>query len=245
MKLTVIGSSSKGNAYLLENDQEALLIECGVRFFEIKKALNFKISKLAGCIISHEHGDHCKGVVEAMNAGVSVYSSFKTHEAMKTDTHHRAKFLHRHIMQKIGGFEVIGYDVKHDAADPFCYLIRHADCGVVLFLTDTYYCEYNFKGLNHVIIEANYSEDIIDARMSGTDKAFLRDRVIQSHMSLDTCKKTLQAYDLSQVRNVVLIHLSDGNSNEDRVKREIQEATGKLVHVADAGLTIDFNLQPY
>lgn len=244
MKLSVIGSSSKGNAYLLQNDREALLIDCGVRFHEIKKALNFKIGKLAGCIITHEHGDHCKGVVEAMNAGVSVYSSFKTHEAMRTDTHHRAKFLHRHIKQQIGGFEVIGYDVKHDAADPFCYLIRHADCGVVLFLTDTYYCEYNFKGLNHVIIEANYSEDIIESRLSG-DRAFLRDRVLQSHMSLDTCKKTLQSYDLSQVQNIVLIHLSDGNSNEERVKREIQEATGKLVHVADAGMEIDFNLKPY
>lgn len=55
-KLKCFGSSSSGNGYILENENEALLIECGCRFMDCKKAMNFQISKIVGCLISHEHG---------------------------------------------------------------------------------------------------------------------------------------------------------------------------------------------
>ncbi len=246
MKLTVINSNSKGNAYILGNNEEALLIECGVKFTQIKQALQFNTRKVVGCLVTHEHQDHCKSVNDVLDAGITVWSSHGTHLAMKTDLHHRSRFLHVDHTMPIGGFKVKAFEIKHDAAEPFCYLIHHKDCGTVLFLTDSYYCEYNFKGLNHVIIEANYSQDILDARLKdGVNPKFLRDRVITSHMSLDTCVKTLQAYDLSAVNNVVLIHLSDSNSNEAEFKNRVQAATGKMVHVAGPGLIVDFTKTPY
>ena len=55
MKLTVLNSNSRGNCYVLQNDTEALIIECGVRLSAVKKALNFNISKIRGVLISHEH----------------------------------------------------------------------------------------------------------------------------------------------------------------------------------------------
>lgn len=55
MKLKVLGSSSKGNCYLLESDKEVLIIELGISFKEIKKALNFDISKVVGALVTHEH----------------------------------------------------------------------------------------------------------------------------------------------------------------------------------------------
>jgi phosphoribosyl 1,2-cyclic phosphodiesterase len=247
MRLTVINSNSAGNAYILHNDQEALLIECGVNFDKIKKALQFNMKKVVGCLVTHEHKDHCKSVKEVLNSGITVYASYGTHEAMKTEGHHRARFAHpiaEHF--DVGSFKVKAYDVKHDAAEPLCFLIYHPECGSVLFLTDSYYCEYKFKNLNNIIIEANYCQTILDQRLAdGVNPKFLRDRVITSHMSLATCKGTLQAYDLKQVNNIVLIHLSDGNSDERRFKREVEETTGKLVHIASPGLTIDFNKKPF
>ena len=41
MKLKIISTGSQGNSYILENENEALIIEAGVRFIEIKKALSF------------------------------------------------------------------------------------------------------------------------------------------------------------------------------------------------------------
>jgi phosphoribosyl 1,2-cyclic phosphodiesterase len=247
MKLQVINSNSKGNAYILESSSgEALLIECGVRMDQIKQALKFNLRKVVACIITHEHLDHCKSVQEVLESGIPVYASHGTHEAMHTTTHHRARFMHVGPTNIIGGFQIKAYEINHDAAQPLCYLIHHEECGTVLFMTDTYYCEYNFKGLNNIIIEANYYQSILDKRLEdGVNPKFLRDRVITSHMSLATCKKTLKDYNLTAVNNIVLIHLSDGNSDEARFKKEVQEATGKMVHVAGPGLTIDFNKQPY
>nr|HRO18749.1 hypothetical protein [Ferruginibacter sp.] len=74
---------------------------------------------------------------------------------------------------------------------------------------------------------------------------FLRDRIFKSHMSLATCKGLLQANDLRQVNNIVLIHLSDGNSNAEKFKREVTELTGKMVHVAEAGMCIPFTKNPF
>lgn len=246
MKLTVINSNSAGNAYILHNEKEALLIECGVQFAKIKQALGYNLMKVAGCIVTHEHKDHCKAVADVLAAGIRVHASVGTHQAMGTIDHHRSIKLVPGVEFHVGSFLVRPFDVKHDCAEPFGYLIYHKECGNVLFLTDSYYCEYNFSGLNNIIIEANYCQTILDRRLQeGVNPKFLRDRVITSHMSLATCKQTLQAYDLSKVNNIVLIHLSDGNSDEKRFKQEVEEVTGKTVHVANAGMSIDFNKQPF
>lgn len=55
MKINVLGSSSKGNCYLLEEGNEIIILEAGISLFEVKKILNFNISKIRGVCISHEH----------------------------------------------------------------------------------------------------------------------------------------------------------------------------------------------
>ena len=41
MELVVIGSSSKGNGYVLNGTSEALCIEAGTKLIETKKALTY------------------------------------------------------------------------------------------------------------------------------------------------------------------------------------------------------------
>jgi metal-dependent hydrolase (beta-lactamase superfamily II) len=55
MELKILGSSSKGNSYIIENHSEAIVIEAGINFNEIKKSMNFNISKIRGVVISHGH----------------------------------------------------------------------------------------------------------------------------------------------------------------------------------------------
>lgn len=235
MQLKVINSNSAGNCYLLENQDEALIIELGVRFEKVKHALNFNLGKVVGAIVSHDHGDHSKGMTEALKNGIDVWSSKGTHEAVGTMNRLGAKVMNTGSSIRLGNFRIKAFNVKHDAAEPFGFLISHPETGTVLFLTDAMYSEYVFPGLNNIIIEANYCEKLIQ------DPKFLRDRVIQSHMSLQTCIKTLKANDLSQVNNIVLIHLSDRNSDEARFKSDVERATGKVVHVADKGVIVDLH----
>lgn len=226
---------------------EALIIECGVNIKFIKQALGYNLMKVSGCLVSHEHLDHCKAVDDVLKAGIKVYASAGTIVAMNGDKlHHRLYAIEPDIQFTIGKFTIRPFKVQHDAADPVCFLIHHPETGNVLFLTDSFYSKYKFKNLHNIIIEANYSQDIIDEKVAAGSLKFLRDRVLESHMSIDTCKDLLRANDLSQVNNIVLIHLSDSNSNAARFGKEVTELTGKKVHVAKAGMVIEnFNKTPF
>ena len=55
MLLRVAESSSEGNAYAIETDNDILLIEAGVSVPEIKKMIDYQVGKVAGLCVSHEH----------------------------------------------------------------------------------------------------------------------------------------------------------------------------------------------
>lgn len=245
MKLHVIGTGSKGNAYLLKaSDGQMLLIECGVRPALIKQAIGFEPGGVEACLLSHLHNDHSGSTIDIIKMGIDVYSLPETFAAMNLQSN-RAKPLTVRKKVRIGDFTVNPFDVKHDVPT-LGFLIHHKECGLVLFATDTYYIPYKFPGLNNLIIEANYCEKIIEQKLGiESDRRFLRDRILQSHFSLQNCLELLKANDLSQVNNVVLIHLSDSNSDEKRFKREVEELTGKTVTVASNGLEIELNKQPF
>lgn len=246
MELSILGSSSDGNCYIIQNETEALVLECGVSFKEVKKALNFNISKVVGALVTHEHGDHAKYINDFLQARITVWLS----EGTMSKLNLKSKFLPlllsdmKHI--KIGNFRILPFKVKHDAAEPMGFLINHPDTGNVLFATDTYFLPNRFANLNNVLIEANYRMDLLKRNIeAGRVPSILRDRTLQSHMSFETCKEALLANDLSQVNNIVLIHLSNGNSNADEFQRDMQEATGKTIHIADSGMIIPFNKTPF
>jgi phosphoribosyl 1,2-cyclic phosphodiesterase len=251
MELKILGSSSDGNCYIFDNGKEALVVECGISFQEVKKAVDFDISRIVGCLISHEHGDHAKEVKKFIQARIDVCLSAGTAFALGIE-HLLGKGvyiippLHTKFAALYGNFEVIAFPTKHDAAEPFGFLIRHPEMGTVLFATDTYYLAYKFSGLNNILLECNYRQDILD---KNTELDLIpqaqRDRTIQSHMSYKTCLEMLKANDLSVVNNIVLIHLSDGNSNALEFQKGIQDATGKTVHIANKGMTINFNKSPF
>lgn len=248
MELTVLKSSSKGNCYILQNDTEALVIECGVSLKEVKIAVDFNIGKIVGALVTHEHGDHAGHVEEFLCARINVWMSEGTDKALrpKISGRYLPLLLEQFKVKELGNFKIMAFDVKHDAADPVGFLIKHPEMGTVLFVTDSYFVPYTFGGLTNILIEANYRIDLLEKNIAaGKIPGKLRDRTLQSHMSLDTCREALQANDLRAVNNIVLIHLSDGNSNAEEFKADIHQATGKTVHVADSGMKIKFNKTPF
>ncbi len=240
MRFKVIGSNSSGNAYLLESATDTLLIECGVNLSKIKKALNFNISNVSA-IVSHSHGDHALSIEDVLKSGIKVYAGRQTFLARAVLNHHRANLISANANYTIGSFKVRPFDVNHDVPC-FGFLIHHLEMGLCVFLTDTVYSNSTFPGVNQFIVECNHALDIVD---SNNTQKFLRDRIVQSHMNLDTCKDLLFANDLSGVNNIVLIHLSDSNSDARRFKKEVEQHTGKTVWIAEPGLVIEnFHKQP-
>ena len=243
MNLKVLGSSSKGNCYILENETEALVIECGVPLADVKKAIDFNIKKIAGCVVSHEHLDHAKFVKNFIDSGIRVYMSPGTARSLgieiETECGNTCHF-------KLGGFHIMSFYVNHDAAEPIGFLINHKETGTVLFATDTSRLNYQFKNLSNILIECNYRIDLLE---KNTKKGYvsnsLMKRTIENHMGYGTCLDILKSTDLSMVNNIVLLHLSDCNSNSAEFVEDIINATGKNVFVADKGLNIKLNKTPF
>lgn len=239
MKLTILGSNSSGNGYVIQNENEALILECGFRYSEVQKAVDFNTQKIVAALVSHEHGDHAKFVKEYVQRGVSVYASEGTLKALKLDSKNTMK--HTQTM-RIGSFTILPFNVKHDCAEPLGFFIHHPEMGNLVFATDTYYLPYKFEDVQHWLIECNYRKDILDKNCpKGSFKKVLRDRTLESHMSYETCEKALLANDLRPAKNIILIHLSDGNSNAFEFKRDIERSTGKMTYIADKNMEINLS----
>ncbi len=240
MELKVLGSSSAGNSYILDNGKEALLIEAGISFKNIKKALDFNLRKVVGCLITHQHNDHAKYIKTIVDSGINTLALPEVWAA-KGVTGSRSVSIEVGKAYVLGNFKVIPFEAAHDVP---CvgYLINHPETGSILFLTDSYMCEYRFNNLKHILIECNYSDQqLMKAIQDGRTQPFQRERLLTSHLEFHTCKEVLKANDLTNVEEVVLIHLSENNADEQYFVNEIQKMTGKAVYAAHPGMILDFN----
>jgi len=233
VEIRVLASSSAGNAYVVSDGRTPLLIECGLPLRQLRERLGYSVTSLAGCLLSHEHADHARAARDILRAGVDVYATQGTIDALEL-TGHRLRPIRAHQQVRIGTWTVLPFDTVHDAAEPVGFLLASQTGAKVLYLTDSAYCRYRFRGLTHLLVEANWSRDILQRNVeSGVLDPALARRIMRNHMSMDRLLEMLKANDLSQVREIHLLHLSDGNSDADLFRRRVMEATGKPVYVAN------------
>ena len=246
MDLHIVKSGSSGNLYVLQNETEALIIECGCPVQEALMALRFNSKKVVGCIITHCHGDHFKYIEDYMQY-FTCYCSRGTVEA-KSDWRgaRRPVILEPLKTVNLGGFSVRPFDVQHDAPEPFGFLIKHEEIGTLMFATDTYYIKYKFEGLTKIMVECNYDLELLRENVRQEIVPFpLEQRTLQSHMSLEHCKDMLRATDLTNVTDIVLLHLSANNAEPHRFKKEIELLTGIHTTIAKKGVVMPFNKTPF
>ena len=51
LKITIYGSSSKGNCYLLDNGKTKIMLDCGIKKLKEK----VEMGELKGIVITHSH----------------------------------------------------------------------------------------------------------------------------------------------------------------------------------------------
>lgn len=241
MKLTVLGSSSAGNCYVLTNNKETLLIECGVSYKDISKELNFNYGNVVGCLISHRHGDHCKSA-NKLDGLVDIYCSHDV--AQRCDLSFYKSIEPRNVY-KMGGFTVMPFEVTHDVP---ClgFFILHEDMGRLAFITDSAYSEYSFKDVNHLLVECNYtSESLEDAILNGVTPDSHRMRLLNTHMELKETINVVEQNISDKLYNVILLHLSSRNSDEMAMLDAVERRLGFKAHIATPNLTLNLSNNIY
>ena len=230
MKLHVIGSSSKGNAYALEGCEEILLLEAGCCMDVVNQAINWQIGKIAGCVISHEHSDHLGYVGQYTGLGFRIYSTPPASAAALERYKAQVEIAKPLKCIHIGGFAITPFDVPHGSVECYGYMIEHEEMGKLVFLTDFQYCKYLFKGvgINHIMVEANYDKSIIDPESVNAQ------HVMEGHSEIGTVEKFVLTNKTPALKNVFLLHMSDKNSSEKEFEEKIKRAAGPHVFVAAA-----------
>ena len=228
----VIASGSSGNCYLLETSKEILILECGIHIKIIKEALNFDLSKVICCLLTHEHKDHSKSAKDIIKCGIDIYGSKGTGEEIGLIDNYRYKVVEHNKSFNVGEFTIIPFNTQHDVSEPLGFLIYHKELGKILFLTDSFYIENRFSNIDHILIECNYDESVLP------NLPAWRHRTLKSHMSLETLKETLNSWDLTGTKDITLIHISGDNGDPERYKKEVEELTGIKTYIGESGLII-------
>lgn len=128
-------------------------------------------------------------------------------------------------------------EVEHNVPN-FAYIIEHEEVGKIVFATDLTHFPYKIKGVNHLIVEANYSNDIVlDHMMNGYE---IRSQN-QYHMELEDTIECIKNNMSSELNNVVLIHLSETQSDEQMFIEKVHVETGVKPCVATKGVNITLN----
>lgn len=244
MKLKVINSGSSGNGYALISEAgEILLLECGVKGIEMKRAIDFQVGNVAGCLLTHSHRDHYGRIKDYLNSGIKVYTSDEVASDILTVTGEKTIPLPRMRKKKLGSFTVIPFRVPHNETECDGWLIDHKELGRLLFITDAEYCPYDFSkvGITHAMIECNYSEDYMVSDVEN------RVHVLHGHIELQTCKRLIKTIESQELRSVGLLHLSAQNGEPGRFRREIKEIVDcdVNVYVAEKGFETELSLNPF
>ena len=227
MRFQSLASSSRGNAYIVSDQDTKILLECGITHKTLQKLAGFSLSDFAACLVSHEHKDHAKSVDALIKDGMEVYMSQGTAEALETDAVNLVESMEQF---NVGSFDVIPFATFHDAAEPLGFLIKsRADGDILAFATDTVNLRYRFPGLTILAIEANYDKAILERCERMPDK--VKHRISNAHMEIDTLCEYLRGLDLSTCREIHLLHLSDATSHEGHFINKVARAVPKGIAV--------------
>ena len=130
--------------------------------------------------------------------------------------------------------------VPHDGTDCTAYIIESGE-EKLIYATDFSYLPYRLTSwkINHWLIECNHIQDLVDKSEVKYEHS------LRGHSELSTAKEIIRVNKTPEMRNIILCHLSEGWSDSERMKIEIQGIAGKWVRVEVAHAGDGWELKKY
>lgn len=229
--LKCLGSSSSGNCYLLDYNDETLILECGIKISEIKKALDWNLRRISGICVSHIHQDHSKSVKDFKNMGVPMFLPYES-ESKKPQKMQMGDFAVTALPMLDKEMQTWQH-TNGDGTECPCYaFLIEVDGQRVFYVTDTKLCVWNLRKMNltHMMIGLNYESDMLDKEEYKTYHK------LTGHLGLEAAKGIVEANRTDSLVNVILCHLGHDSVDVGKCMGEIQKVAGKAdVTVASSG----------
>jgi phosphoribosyl 1,2-cyclic phosphodiesterase len=222
--ITSLNSGSNGNCYYIGNGIDAVLIDAGLSCRETEKrmkALDLSIKPVKAIFISHEHGDHIKGVsVFANKYNIPVYITKLTAKHGPRLIGHIAKTFTPDEPVAIGSLLITPFSKHHDAIDPHSFIIsdKVITIGVFTDIGNTCHNVIRYFKLCHAcFLEANYDEDLLE---NGRYPLHLKNRIRggQGHLSNRQALELFITHRPPFMTHLILSHLSKENNTPQLAK---------------------------
>ncbi len=229
IQVAALGSGSSGNSLLVRSGKTTLLIDCGFTMKETVARLyhlGLSPSELDAILITHEHGDHMKGVGPlSRKFGLPVWCTHGTYHRARDNRFSSVRLFHAHEPFVIGDMEVDPFPTPHDAAEP-CQFVFSVNDVRFANVTDLGACTPHVReklaGIHGLVVECNYD---IEMLRQGPYPPSLQARIRSDygHLGNDQAGELLQELDHPELQYILLGHLSEQNNSDAIALATIQE----------------------
>ncbi len=230
MRFASLGSGSEGNATLIAAADTCLLLDCGFSLRALRQrlaVLQLDLQDLQALLVTHEHSDHCRGVLAlAKAAGLPVYATAGTAQSRWLAACPGLVRIEAGDVLRIGALRVTAHGVPHDAREPVQFTFQSDDLGGqpgkrLGILTDlgsfTAPLIQAYRSLDALVIEANHDPEML-AR--GSYPQSLKERVagFWGHLSNAQCADFVEQVWHPQLQHLVVAHVSQKNNHPDKIR---------------------------
>lgn len=235
MRLTLIGSGSRGNSMVLQYRGETLIVDAGFGARTVLQRLGhcgLDIGKVIGIALTHEHGDHTSGVRSlARKFRCPVYGSAGTLEAIGTPLEGiEQKTLTALEPTAVGQFTITSCSTTHDAAEPISLSVETPDKCKIGVAHDvgraTAALKFLLRGTSCLVVESNYDEMML---RSGPYPPSVQQRIAGSAGHLSNRGAGALAAELChpELEYVVLAHISERCNSTEAARSTVAAALKK------------------
>lgn len=241
-------SSSQGNLYeVVASNEKRLIIDPGVTWAKLQKALKYDLSSIEGVCCGHFHADHSKSAEKVLEAGIDLYASKETLDALDLCGCRHSHAIEDKRRFSIGQtFECFPFSLQHDVEGALGFVIHDKSSDEnLLYINDTRSVKQRF-GIAFNILTICCSYDVVVLRereAAGTIDPSLAKRLLSSHMEKETTKAYLgESCCLDKCTEIWLLHCSRDNLDAEKVRREIESDFFVKTFIAGGGRGSQFSI---
>ena len=237
--ITSLNSGSNGNCYYVGNKTDAVLIDAGLSCRETEKRMNklgLNLNRVKAIFVSHEHGDHIKGVSTLANKyNLPVYITDKTAKYGPRLISHISKTFTANQTVAVGSLNITPFIKYHDASDPHSFVISYNGITVGVLTDIGKVCKeviHYFKQCHAVFLESNYDEVMLE---NGRYPIHLKNRIRGGlgHLSNKEALELFTVHRSASLSHLLLSHLSKENNCAEMVEELFKEqANGINITIA-------------
>lgn len=218
MRIASLGSGSKGNATLVDTGETLLLIDCGLPRRDVEARLQSRgVSgqDIDAILVTHEHGDHCRGVVPLAKAhDLPVFLTAGTATSRKLEGLKSGVVIRPGDQFAVGDVDISAEPVPHDAREPVQFCFTHNDLRVGV-LTDlgsiTPHVVQAFSACDALVLEFNHDPQML---ADGPYPYAVKKRVGGDfgHLTNAQARQFLDLADTTRLKMLFVAHISQQNN---------------------------------